>query len=157
MANSAETRDKIDRLVTGERVSIELTRSPIDSNAVLDRVQGEDCGANVLFLGKTRRWTGEEETSFLCYEAYEAMAIQELMRLANEAIDKFLLSKVAIVHRLGIVDIGQASIAVAISGQHRKGPFDAGPWLMDKIKKDVPIWKQDRNLAKNQTAWIHPE
>ncbi len=124
------------------RLEIALTDTVIDTDSLLKHSYRPDCGAVLLFLGTTREWTGAEQTSYLEYEAYRDMATAELKRLANAAIEKWDLRRVAIVHRLGVVVIGEASIAVVVASPHRKAAFEAGPWLMDRIKEDVPVWKK---------------
>ena len=99
--------------------------------------------------------TGEVETRFLVYEGYNEMAIKEMTKLADEAKSKWPIRGVAIVHRIGKVDIGQASIAIAVSGPHRGETFAAGEWLIDELKKKVPIWKQE-NGVDGSTEWVHP-
>ncbi len=135
---------------------IELTHDPIDSEAVLKHVANANAGANLLFLGTTRQWTGDVETQQLTYECYNEMAIAELQKLRSEAMKRWDLTDIAIVHRLGEVQVGQASLAVAISSPHRVASFEAGQWLIDTLKKVVPIWKQE-NSPDGKTEWVHPQ
>lgn len=115
----------------------------------------ESCGAVVLFLGRTRRWTQGEETVALHYEAYSAMAIQEMEKLKQQAIDQYPGILVAMVHRLGQVDIGENSVAVAVASPHRKAAFEAGRWMIDELKRRVPIWKRE-TFRDGRQAWQHP-
>ena len=134
---------------------IKIVEHPIDCQQVLESVISDNCGANLLFTGTTRRMTGDVETSFLVYECYNDMAIKEMTSLAEEAKSKWPIQSVSIVHRIGKVDIGQASIAIAVSGPHRGETFAAGQWLIDTLKKKVPIWKQE-NSTDGSTEWVQP-
>ena len=137
------------------RIEVALVETAIDCEAMLRWVGDEECGARMVFLGCTRRTTGEKVTSRLAYEAYRAMAESELSSLASEAAERWPLRAVAIQHRLGVVDVGQASVAVAAASSHRGPVMEAIPWLMDRLKERVPIWKQETYLD-GTTEWMHP-
>lgn len=134
---------------------IQLTPDPIHTDAVLDCVRSKRAGAVVLFLGTTRQFTEGRETVKLAYEAYHEMAIQMLETLKVEASQKWELQACCLVHRLGTVPLGEASVAVAVSAAHRAEAFAAGAWLIDELKVRVPIWKQE-HWADGQTDWVHP-
>ena len=148
---------------------LEITESPIDVAAFTACVADESCGASVLFLGTTRRWTvpakrdvmiqGDQErlleTSHLIYEAYHEMALSKLRELAMEAGRRWPIRKLAIVHRVGRVDPLEPSVAIAISTPHRREAFEAGEWLIDSVKHEVPIWKQE-HYVQGDAEWIHP-
>ncbi len=135
---------------------IELTTEPIDVVALVTRAQQPAAGAVLLFLGVSRQYTGERETVELSYEAYHEMAERELARLEAKARGRWPLVECAIVHRLGIVPISEASVAVVVSSPHRHEAFEAGRWLIDAIKESAPIWKQER-WASGETEWVHPQ
>ncbi len=135
--------------------SIELVRDPIDTDRLLARARRSDSGAVLLFLGNTREWTGTNQTEFLEYDAYESMAISEMQKLADDAICRWSVNFISIVHRLGRVDIGEASVAIVVSSAHRGAAFQAGEWLIDTLKERVPIWKKDHN-ATGSSNWLHP-
>ena len=135
---------------------VELVESVIDTKRVLDSVQHPGSGATVLFLGTTREFTDGRQTAMLSYEAYAAMAVQELEGLRQAAIDRWPLMAASIVHRLGLVPIGEASVAIAVSSPHRREAFEAGEWLINQLKERVPIWKQEQ-WADGTSEWIHPE
>ena len=137
------------------RGMISITSQPIDTSAILTHVSDEACGATVLFLGTTRRWTGETETAYLEYEAYTEMATAKMQELADTAAERWPIKKLAIVHRVGRVEVREASVAVAVSCPHRAEAFDAGEWLIDELKKQVPIWKKEWYAVQSPT-WIHP-
>ena len=132
-----------------------LTHSPIDPSAILAQVASNDAGAVVLFLGTTREFTKGRQTASLDYECYPQMAEAKLAELEAQAREKWPLVHVAIVHRLGRLGLGEASIAIAVSSPHRQAAFEAGKWLIDTIKEDVPIWKQE-NWSDGTSEWVHP-
>jgi len=134
---------------------VALTNDPIDILAVLDRVQSPLAGAVVLFLGTTREFTGERRTESLDYECYPEMAARKLNELEVEARRRWKLIECAVVHRLGHLEIGDPSVAVAVSSAHRQAAFEAGQWLIDTLKRTVPIWKKE-NWADGTTEWVHP-
>jgi len=135
---------------------VKLVEDQIDSAALLSRANRPNCGSVLLFLGTTRQWTGSEETEFLFYEAYREMAIECLYKLASDAVERWRLEWVEIVHRTGRVDVGEASVAVVVASPHRKESFEAGQSIMDKLKADVPIWKRDHSPDEKQPQWQHP-
>jgi molybdopterin synthase catalytic subunit len=134
---------------------VKLTREPIDTASLVDAAQSPEAGAVVLFLGVARRLTNGRETTELTYEAYEAMAVKELQSLEVQARNRWSLVECAIVHRLGVVPLGEASVAVAVACPHRREAFEAGQWLIDSLKERVPIWKQEHG-ADGRTEWVHP-
>ena len=135
---------------------IQLTTDPIDAQQLLKLVQRREAGAVVLFLGTTRQYTAQRETVELQYEAYREMAERELEKLEDEARRRWKLIDCAIVHRLGIVPLAEASVAIAVSSAHRNAAFDAGRWLIDTLKESAPIWKQER-WADGGVEWVHPD
>lgn len=152
---------------------IELTYESIDVAKLLQAVSHPDAGGEVLFLGTTRQFTAHPEsleaesslgegqkssgiyTEFLSYKAFEAMAISQMKRLADEAQQRWPLKGVAMVHRLGKVLPQEASIAIAVSSPHRAEAFEAARWLIDSVKQSVPIWKQE-NYRDASSQWVHP-
>ena len=134
---------------------ISIVREPIDTEQVLDSIQSTQAGAAVLFLGTTRELTEGRRTLWLDYEGYEDMAVKELEKLEQEARRRWSLEHCTIVHRLGRVDLGEASVAVAVSTAHRGASFEAGQWLIDRLKEVAPIWKQE-HWDNGETEWVHP-
>ena len=134
---------------------IQLTNNPIDSAQILAAAAHPHAGAVVLFLGVTRQLTAGRETASLDYECYPEMAAKKLQELEAEARTRWPLLHCEIVHRLGHLEIGEASIAIAVSSPHRKAAFEAGEWLIDTIKQVVPIWKQE-NWQDGASEWVHP-
>ena len=134
---------------------IQLTSSPIDVNAVLDAVRTPAAGAVVLFLGTVREITAGRQTRSLEYQCYAQMAEQTLANLEAEARQRWPLLGCSIVHRLGSLVVGEVSVAIAASAAHREPAFQAGKWLIDRIKQVVPIWKQE-HMADGTSQWVHP-
>lgn len=134
---------------------IELTRVPIDTAALLAQAASPEAGAVVLFLGTTREMTAGRRTLSLDYEAYDQMAERKLADLEAEARRRWPLVECSIVHRLGRVPLAEASVAIVVSTPHRADAFAAGQWLIDTLKRDVPIWKQE-HWADGTSEWVHP-
>jgi molybdopterin synthase catalytic subunit len=134
---------------------IELTHQAIDTQSVLDRAGSPLAGAVVLFLGTTREVTAGRRTASLDYECYPEMAQRKLAELETEARRRWPLVECVLVHRLGHVEIGEASVAIAVSSAHRRAAFEAGQWLIDTLKEVVPIWKKE-NWPDGTSEWVHP-
>lgn len=134
---------------------VALTENPIDPSDLLTVVAAPEAGATVLFVGTTRQFTGDKETAQLAYEAYRTMAEQQLHLLCDEAATRWPLTGCAVVHRLGEVPIGQASVAIAVSSPHRADAYAASQWLIDTLKEQVPIWKEEC-FADGTREWVHP-
>ena len=134
---------------------IRITNDAIDNNAVLESVQHNRAGAVVLFLGTTRSITGTRETDSLDYECFESMALKQLEQLEATARERWDIIEIAIVHRLGQLLPGEASVAIAVSSPHRATAFECGQWLIDTLKEEVPIWKKE-NWSDGTQEWVHP-
>ncbi len=134
---------------------IRLTDEPIALADVLTEVQSDAAGAILLFLGTTRESTAGRATESLDYECYPEMARAKMADLESEARLRWALSGCAIVHRLGHLEIGEASVVIAVSAPHRDAAFAAGQWLIDTLKQVVPIWKRE-NWADGLSQWVHP-
>ncbi|MFN6128143.1 MAG: molybdenum cofactor biosynthesis protein MoaE [Planctomycetota bacterium] len=134
---------------------IELVDGPIAVDALVKECHDEHCGAVSVFLGTTRRWTRGVETAYLQYDAYRDMAIAKMHELADEAVQRWNPQCVVIVHRLGRVDIGEASVLIAVACPHRAEAIAACHWLIEELKHQVPIWKKEWYAVQAPT-WIHP-
>src|SRR5215470_8292454 len=130
----------------------EITRRRI-ALARLDRaVRDPRAGAVVTFVGTTRNENAGRRVRRLEYEAFASMATKEMRALAAEARRRWPLRKVAMVHRIGVVPVGQASVAIAVSSGHRGEAFEACRWLIDRLKEIVPIWKKEH--YRGGEVWI---
>jgi molybdopterin synthase catalytic subunit len=134
---------------------IELTQHPIDYQALTERVRSPRAGAVLLFLGTVREFTSGRQTLRLGYEAYPQMALSKMRELAVQAAQRWPLTEVAMVHRLGVLELGEISVAIAVSTPHRDQGFEAGRWLIDTLKEVVPVWKQE-NWSDGTQEWVHP-
>ena len=134
---------------------IEITESPIDHAAVTERVRSNRAGAVCAFLGTVREITGDRRTVALSYEAYPEMAVKKLAELESEARRRWPIIELALVHRVGELDLGEVSVVVAVSCPHRHDSFDACRWLIDTLKDVVPIWKKE-DWEDGGQEWIHP-
>jgi molybdopterin synthase catalytic subunit len=134
---------------------IRLTRDPIDSHALTEQVRRNDCGAVVTFLGTVRDLTGDKVTTALDYEAYPGMAEKKMAEIEADTRARWPVGELALVHRLGRLDVGEVSVAVAVSCPHRAQAFEACRHAIDRLKELVPIWKKE-NWADGTTEWVHP-
>lgn len=134
---------------------IGLTHEPIDYFALTESVRSPRSGAVVTFLGTVREMTQGRRTVALDYEAYPEMAEATLRSLEQEARQRWPIDGVAIVHRLGHLELGEISVAVAVSCPHRRDAFEAGQFLIDTLKVTVPVWKKE-NWDDGTTEWVHP-
>jgi molybdopterin converting factor subunit 1 len=129
--------------VTGHSRYAAIGDQAIDTQAVLAKVKQPDDGAAVVFEGVVRNHTRGRRTLYLDYEAYAEMALKQMELLAQQALAKFPIRDVAIVHRLGRLQIGESSVAIAVASAHRTAAFEACRWLIDSLKCSVPIWKKE--------------
>jgi len=134
---------------------IRLTHDAIDHAALTESVRGLHCGAVVTFLGTVRDLTGEQVTVALDYEAYPGMAEKKLAEIEGDTRARWPVGELAIVHRLGRLDVGEVSVAVAVSCPHRGEAFAACKHAIDRLKELVPIWKREHGPA-GSTEWVHP-
>lgn len=133
----------------------ELTSDPIDVGAVARRVVLPECGATVTLDGYAREWTRGRRTLYLVYEAYTPMAQRELERLGREAHTHFEIAHIGIVHRTGRLEIGETSVAIAVSAPHRRAAFEACEWAIRELKRTVPIWKKE--IFEDGEVWVEGE
>ena len=122
---------------------IEIIKTPIDIPSVLESVRDTSAGAIDIFIGTTRDHAEGKKVLTLEYEAYEPMAIRLMQDIAREAQSRWHVKKISIIHRVGTVDVGEASIVIAVSAEHRSESFDACRFIIDTVKKTVPIWKKE--------------
>jgi molybdopterin converting factor subunit 1 len=120
-----------------------IVRDAIDTLGVLQRVKRGEDGALVVFEGVVRNQTRGRRTLYLDYEAYEEMALRQMEGLAEQALKQFQVRDVALVHRLGRLEIGETSVLIVVASAHRAPAFEACRWLIDTLKRTVPIWKKE--------------
>jgi MoaE-MoaD fusion protein len=122
---------------------VRIVRARIDAQAVVARLKQPADGAAVIFEGVVRDNSRGRRTLYLDYEAYEAMALKQLESLAVEARKRFGVRGASIVHRLGRLEIGETSVLIVVAAAHRGAAFEACRWIIDMLKKTVPIWKKE--------------
>jgi len=132
----AENRDHVvDR--------IELTRGSINGASLIEQVRAAEDGAIVTFDGCVRNHSHGRRTLYLEYEAYEPMALEKMREIGVQLHEKFAIDRVAVVHRLGRLEIGETSVFIVVSAAHRAPAFEACRWAIDTLKRTVPIWKKE--------------
>jgi len=134
---------------------VQLTTEPIDYYALTEQVRRNDCGAVVTFLGTVRELTDGKVTVALDYEAYPGMAEKKMAEIEDATRKRWPVGDIALVHRLGHLELGEVSVAVAVSCPHRAQAFEACRYAIDRLKEIVPIWKKE-NWADGSTDWVHP-
>lgn len=130
-------------LLEGKWRHARITRDSIDTKGIVDSLKHGEDGAALFFEGIVRNQTRGRKTLYLDYEAYEEMALKEMESLAVQALQNFQIRDVAVVHRLGRLEIGETSVLIAVASAHRAAAFEACRWLIDTLKRTVPIWKKE--------------
>ena len=138
-----------------EKHPCRLTREPIDTRALVSELQQGGDGAVVVFEGVVRNHSGGRATRFLEYEAYEPMALAKMREIAGEVGEKFPVDRIGMTHRLGHLEIGEASIVIVVTSAHRKPAFEACHYAIDRLKKIVPIWKKE--FFEDGAVWVEGE
>lgn len=128
-----------------------LTREPLEGFSAVELVGRDGAGAVATFVGTTRDTFGGRRVVRLEYEAYEPMAEKELRALCAAVRGRWKVEAVAVLHRLGVVEVGRASVVVAVSSVHRREALEAVHWAIDELKARVPIWK--REVYEDGSEW----
>jgi MoaE-MoaD fusion protein len=129
-----------------------LIREPINIQQITEAIQRPEDGAIVVFDGVVRNNSKNKTVRFLEYDAYEAMAVKKLEEIGLRAKSEFEIRDIAIVHRLGHMEVGECSVVIAVASAHRGPAFDACRFAIDTIKKIVPIWKKE--FYEDGEVWI---
>ncbi|MFT5143644.1 MAG: molybdopterin synthase catalytic subunit [Rhodothermales bacterium] len=127
----------------------------LDVGAADSALRDERAGGVCIFVGTTRRFTGESETAELRYDAFSEMAMEEMARLAKEAADKWPVVRAVLHHRTGVVRPAEASVLVGVACPHRGDAFEAARFLIDSLKERVPVWKKEI-YSDGSTEWVEP-
>jgi molybdopterin synthase catalytic subunit len=130
-----------------------VTREPIDPPRILELVGSAEDGAIVLFLGTVRDHNDGRAVSGMRYDAYGAMAEKVLEQIAREAATRLGTDRIAVVHRVGELSIGDVSVAIAASSPHRAESFDAARYVIEEIKQRLPVWKLE-HAARGESTWV---
>ncbi|AIF68715.1 molybdenum cofactor biosynthesis protein MoaE [Palaeococcus pacificus DY20341] len=133
---------------------VKLFKKPddFDLNEAVSKASSNLTGGVVIFLGKVREENHGRKVKKLIYEAYEEMALEEMERIRQEALEKFPIEEMLIWHRYGELDVGENTILIVAAAKHRGEAFDACRWTIDEVKKRVPIWK--REITDEGEFWI---
>lgn len=132
-----------------------LTRSQIDSQALARELQRGEDGAVVVFEGIVRNNTKGRPTRFLEYECYESMALRQMEQIGTEIAQAHAVGCISIVHRLGRLEIGEASVSVIVTAPHRQAAFQAALEGINRLKREVPIWKKE--YFEDGAVWVEGE
>jgi molybdopterin synthase catalytic subunit len=132
-----------------------LTRSPIDVRQLVEQIKEDSDGAVVTFEGVVRNNTKGRPTLYLDYECYEAMAIRVMADLGRDLVQSHAVGRLAMVHRLGRMNIGEASVVIVAAAPHRKAAFDAALEGINRLKRTVPIWKKE--YFADGEVWVEGE
>lgn len=135
---------------------IQIADKAIDIQACIDAAQSDRAGAVDVFIGTVRNHNKQKEVVRLIFETYDTMAVKKMQELADQACEKWEIEKIVMVHRKGVLEIGDVAVVIAVATAHRKASFEACQWLIDTLKQVVPIWK--REVYENGEEWLeaHP-
>ena len=139
-----------------KKISIRLTDEKLQVTEVLAAVQSDRAGAVDMFIGTVRNHTQDRSVVRLDYEAYDAMAVKEMEKLATQVGDRWPIEKIAIHHRKGTLEIGDIAVIIAVATPHRQEAFEACKFTIDTLKQTVPIWKKE--IFDDGEVWVsaHP-
>jgi molybdopterin synthase catalytic subunit len=137
-------------------VDIKISDKPLNIQSCIDWVMTPQCGGIDVFIGTVRAATKGKTVVRLEFEAYEKMAVKEMKKIADEALRNWNVHKIAIHHRTGVLEIGEIPVVIAVSAAHRDAAFDACRYIIDTLKKTVPIWKKE--VFEDGEVWVaaHP-
>jgi molybdopterin synthase catalytic subunit len=137
-------------------INIKISDKPLDISDCINWAMSPQCGGIDIFIGTVRNITNGKIVTQLQYEAYEKMALSEMKKIAEQALQTWTVEKVLIHHRKGILSIGEAAVVIAVSAPHRAAAFDACKYAIDTLKKTVPIWKKE--IFEDGEVWVaaHP-
>jgi len=129
-----------------------LIREPIDVRKITESLKKPEDGALVVFEGVVRNNSQDKAVRFLEYDAYESMALKKMEEIGSRAKSEFAIRDIAIIHRLGHMDVGECSIVIVVASAHRASAFDACRFAIDTIKEIAPIWKKE--FYEDGEVWI---
>jgi molybdopterin synthase catalytic subunit len=131
---------------------IQLTREPLDRDTLIAAVSHSSAGGIVVFEGVVRDNARGKQVRYLEYDTYEEMAIAQIRTIIQEAQQRWGVDRVAVAHRFGHLEIGEASVIIVVASPHRAEAFDACRYIIDTLKTTVPIWKKE--VATNGEEWV---
>jgi molybdopterin synthase catalytic subunit len=131
---------------------IDIVETDIALEPLVQHVRKQSNGAVVTFLGVVRDFSRGRNVLYLEYEAYREMAVRKLQQVADEVREKWTIDDIAILHRVGHLEVGECSVAIAVGAPHRKAAFEACEYAIDRLKEIVPIWKKE--VWEGGESWI---
>ncbi|WP_109742119.1 molybdenum cofactor biosynthesis protein MoaE [Arcicella aurantiaca] len=131
---------------------IKIADQAIDIQACIDAAQSERAGAIDVFIGTVRNHNNAKDVVRLEFEAYDSMAVKKMEELANKARERWDIEKIVMIHRKGVLQIGDVAVVIAVSTPHRAASFEACQWLIDTLKTVVPIWKKE--IYEGGEEWL---
>ena len=139
-----------------KNTQIKISPYPLFQSECIAFVEDDTCGAINTFIGIVRNQTKDKQVIRLEFEAYEKMAVNEMQKITAQALKKFDIHKISMHHRIGVLDIGEVPVIIAVSSAHRKAGFDACAFAIDTLKETVPIWKKE--IYEDGSIWVsaHP-
>jgi molybdopterin synthase catalytic subunit len=137
-------------------IEIKITKEILDIQGCIDFVLSPQCGGINLFIGTVRNATKGRMVTGLEFEAYESMALSEMKKIADAAVEKWPVQKMVIHHRLGRLEVGEVPVVIAVAAAHRAAAFEACRYVIDTLKQTVPIWKKE--IFEDGEVWVaaHP-
>lgn len=129
-----------------------ITKTPIDIESILSQVGDDAAGGSVVFIGTIRNISKGKPVDELEYETYKEMGEKKVLEIESEAKAKWPVKKIRAVHRYGKLKVGEVSVVVAVSSEHRKEAFEACRFVIDKMKSTLPLWKKERRKGKE--VWV---
>jgi molybdopterin synthase catalytic subunit len=130
-----------------------ITTDVLDAQALVDLVRRDEAGGLTLFYGNVRNFSEGRDVERLEYEAHESMALKKMREVAEETKRRYPeISEIGVWHRIGVLEIGETSLLVAVSSPHRKEAFEACHWAVDRVKEVVPVWKKEH--WREGSAWV---
>ena len=130
----------------------QIIREPLDAREIIDQVAAADCGAISVFIGTVRNHARGRSVLYLEYEAYDEMALKKMAEIGEEMKRRWGVERIAIIHRAGRVEIGEASVIIAVASPHRREALEACDFGIETLKKTVPIWKKE--VWEDGEVWI---
>lgn len=137
-------------------IDIKLTEEPLNIPACVEWVMSPDCGGIDVFIGTVRNATKGKTVLRLEFEAYRQMALKEMQKIADQAMEKWPVQRILLHHRTGILQVGEVPVVIAVAAAHRAAAFDACRYIIDTLKQAVPIWKKE--FFEDGEVWVaaHP-
>ncbi|MGC8608707.1 MAG: molybdenum cofactor biosynthesis protein MoaE [Thermoplasmata archaeon] len=124
-------------------MKVEITDGPIDVGGIINGLRNDECGSILTFQGTVRKYSDDAEVTSLFYEAYKELAIAEIKKLLDEALERYGIVDATVVHRIGNVNLREDSVVISVCSRHRSESFEACRFIIDEIKARIPIWKKD--------------